>query len=90
MNERNLTGSSWFYDTCFCSSLFILFVHELNTIPGRAIRLTFFRGYKLSKQEHILALQSDYDLITEALRFLAQWHVGSVRGYFLERFEGGD
>ena len=29
------------------------------------------RGYELSKKEHILALQSDQDLIKEALRPLA-------------------
>ena len=40
-----------------------------------------FRGYELSREDHLLALQSDQDLITRALRCLARgrWFHGRVQ-----------
>ena len=50
----------------------------LDTMPGQPILIGHFQGYELSKQKHILALQSDEDLLTEALRPLAECGVGHL------------
>ena len=63
----------------------------LDTIVGQSASLATFQGYELSKQKHILALQSDQDLITEVLRPLAQCcvgHVQSCRDVLFKRIAG--
>ena len=51
---------------------------NVDSLAPKSLRLATFQGYELSKQNHILALQSDQVLITEALRPLAQCGYGEI------------